>query len=359
MEFINVLIKKYKSTIYWEALVNVILVFHGARDAFLYESTNFKNDTNFIFLLVEKFNKYGSKLKIKSDEFKYPRFFVYKENGWVDKDIQKNPMNLYSDPSIAGYLGFQCVGHDFSNYRVPRITIGYYIEYIESRQIIAEESRQIIAEESRQIIAEESRQIIAEESRQIIAEVCEINKIPKSKIVKQSNEKLKRFNNVLNKYGIKMNVSINVDDGLDTRTKNLFENKKKYILKNKEDYKNDLANNYLNDDWEKSFTFKYLEESKTDIDKNLLTVLKIIYKYINDGLFDKVFDMYSLKEAGGRILEFDECIWNYIKSSKTDHYKCLDILNIIGGGSKEQHKKNEQHKKKMNKIKKNDKDITT
>jgi hypothetical protein len=359
MEFINVLIKKYKSTIYWEALVNVILVFHGARDAFLYESTNFKNDTNFIFLLVEKFNKYGSKLKIKSDEFKYPRFFVYKENGWVDKDIQKNPMNLYSDPSIAGYLGFQCVGHDFSNYRVPRITIGYYIEYIESRQIIAEESRQIIAEESRQIIAEESRQIIAEESRQIIAEVCEINKIPKSKIVKQSNEKLKRFNNVLNKYGIKMNVSINVDDGLDTRTKNLFENKKKYILKNKEDYKNDLANNYLNDDWEKSFTFKYLEESKTDIDKNLLTVLKIIYKYINDGLFDKVFDMYSLKEAGGRILEFDECIWNYIKSSKTDHYKCLDILNIIGGGSKEQHKKNEQHKKKMNNIKKNDKDITT
>jgi len=351
MEFINVLIKKYKSTIYWEALVNVILVFHGARDAFLYESTNFKNDTNFIFLLVEKFNKYGSKLKIKSDEFKYPRFFVYKENGWVDKDIQKNPMNLYSDPSIAGYLGFQCVGHDFSNYRVPRITIGYYIEYIESRQIIAEESRQIIAEES--------RQIIAEESRQIIAEVCEINKIPKSKIVKQSNEKLKRFNNVLNKYGIKMNVSINVDDGLDTRTKNLFENKKKYILKNKEDYKNDLANNYLNDDWEKSFTFKYLEESKTDIDKNLLTVLKIIYKYINDGLFDKVFDMYSLKEAGGRILEFDECIWNYIKSSKTDHYKCLDILNIIGGGSKEQHKKNEQHKKKMNNIKKNDKDITT
>jgi len=343
MEFINVLIKKYKSTIYWEALVNVILVFHGARDAFLYESTNFKNDTNFIFLLVEKFNKYGSKLKIKSDEFKYPRFFVYKENGWVDKDIQKNPMNLYSDPSIAGYLGFQCVGHDFSNYRVPRITIGYYIEYIESRQIIAEESRQIIAEES----------------RQIIAEVCEINKIPKSKIVKQSNEKLKRFNNVLNKYGIKMNVSINVDDGLDTRTKNLFENKKKYILKNKEDYKNDLANNYLNDDWEKSFTFKYLEESKTDIDKNLLTVLKIIYKYINDGLFDKVFDMYSLKEAGGRILEFDECIWNYIKSSKTDHYKCLDILNIIGGGSKEQHKKNEQHKKKMNNIKKNDKDITT
>ena len=335
MEFINVLIKKYKSTIYWEALVNVILVFHGARDAFLYESTNFKNDTNFIFLLVEKFNKYGSKLKIKSDEFKYPRFFVYKENGWVDKDIQKNPMNLYSDPSIAGYLGFQCVGHDFSNYRVPRITIGYYIEYIESRQIIAEESRQIIAE------------------------VCEINKIPKSKIVKQSNEKLKRFNNVLNKYGIKMNVSINVDDGLDTRTKNLFENKKKYILKNKEDYKNDLANNYLNDDWEKSFTFKYLEESKTDIDKNLLTVLKIIYKYINDGLFDKVFDMYSLKEAGGRILEFDECIWNYIKSSKTDHYKCLDILNIIGGGSKEQHKKNEQHKKKMNNIKKNDKDITT
>jgi len=359
MEFINVLIKKYKSTIYWEALVNVILVFHGARDAFLYESTNFKNDTNFIFLLVEKFNKYGSKLKIKSDEFKYPRFFVYKENGWVDKDIQKNPMNLYSDPSIAGYLGFQCVGHDFSNYRVPRITIGYYIEYIESRQIIAEESRQIIAEESRQIIAEESRQIIAEESRQIIAEVCEINKIPKSKIVKQSNEKLKRFNNVLNKYGIKMNVSINVDDGLDTRTKNLFENKKKYILKNKEDYKNDLANNYLNDDWEKSFTFKYLEESKTDIDKNLLTVLKIIYKYINDGLFDKVFDMYSLKEAGGRILEFDECIWNYIKSSKTDHYKCLDILNIIGGGRKEQHKKNEQHKKKMNNIKKNDKDITT
>ena len=351
MEFINVLIKKYKSTIYWEALVNVILVFHGARDAFLYESTNFKNDTNFIFLLVEKFNKYGSKLKIKSDEFKYPRFFVYKENGWVDKDIQKNPMNLYSDPSIAGYLGFQCVGHDFSNYRVPRITIGYYIEYIESRQIIAEESRQIIAEES--------RQIIAEESRQIIAEVCEINKIPKSKIVKQSNEKLKRFNNVLNKYGIKMNVSINVDDGLDTRTKNLFENKKKYILKNKEDYKNDLANNYLNDDWEKSFTFKYLEESKTDIDKNLLTVLKIIYKYINDGLFDKVFDMYSLKEAGGRILEFDECIWNYIKSSKTDHYKCLDILNIIGGGRKEQHKKNEQHKKKMNNIKKNDKDITT
>jgi len=359
MEFINVLIKKYKSTIYWEALVNVILVFHGARDAFLYESTNFKNDTNFIFLLVEKFNKYGSKLKIKSDEFKYPRFFVYKENGWVDKDIQKNPMNLYSDPSIAGYLGFQCVGHDFSNYRVPRITIGYYIEYIESRQIIAEESRQIIAEESRQIIAEESRQIIAEESRQIIAEVCEINKIPKSKIVKQSNEKLKRFNNVLNKYGIKMNVSINVDDGLDTRTKNLFENKKKYILKNKEDYKNDLANNYLNDDWEKSFTFKYLEESKTDIDKNLLTVLKIIYKYINDGLFDKVFDMYSLKEAGGRILEFDECIWNYIKSSKTDHYKCLDILNIIGGGSKKQQKKNEQQKKKMNNIKKNDKDITT
>jgi len=328
MEFINVLIKKYKSTIYWEALVNVILVFHSARDAFLYESTNFKNDTDFIFLLVEKFNKYGGKLKIKSDEFKYPRFFVYKENSWVDKDIQKNPMNLYSDPSIAGYLGFQCVGHDFSNYRVPRITIGYYIE-----------SNQIIAEESRQIITEESRQIIAEESRQIIAEVCEINKIPKSKIVKQSNEKLKRFNNVLNKYGIKMNVSINVDDGLDMRIKNLFENKKKYILKNKEDYKNDLANNYLNDDWEKSFTFKYLEESKTDIDKNLLTVLKIIYKYINDGLFDKVFDMYSLKEAGGRILEFDECIWNYIKSSNTDHYKCLDILNIIAGGSKEQRKK--------------------
>jgi len=123
------------------------------------------------------------------------------------------------------------------------------------------------------------------------------------------------------------------------KIKNLFENKKKYILKNKEDYKNDLANNYLNDDWEKSFTFKYLEESKTDIDKNLLTVLKIIYKYINDGLFDKVFDMYSLKEAGGRILEFDECIWNYIKSSNTDHYKCLDILNIIAGGSKEQRKK--------------------
>ena len=296
MEFINTLIKKYKSTIYWEALVNVILVFHGARDAFLYESTNFKNDTDFIFLLVEKFNKYGGKLKIKSDEFKYPRFFVYKENEWVDKDIDKNPMNLYNDPSIAGYLGFQCIGHDFSNYRVPRITIGYYIE-----------------------------------SSQIIAEVCEINKIPKSKIVKQSNEKLKRFNNVLNKYGIKMNVSINVDDGLEMRTKNLFENKKKYILKNKEDYKNNLANNYLNEDLEKSFTFKYLEESKTDIDKNLLTVLKIIYKYINDGLFDKVFDMYSLKEASGRILEFDECIWNYIKSSNTDHYKCLDILNIIGG----------------------------
>lgn len=294
MEFINELIKEYKSTIYWEALINVILVFHDARDAFLYESTNFKNDTTFVFLLVEKFNKHGDKLKIKSDDFKYPRFFVYKEKSWVDKDIRKNPMNLYSDPSIAKYLGFQCIGHDYSNYRVPRITIGYYIE-----------------------------------SKQIIAEVCENNKIPKSKIVKRSNETLKRFNNVLNQYGMKVNVSINVDDGLDIRTKNLFENKKKYILKNKEDYKNDLANNYLNDNLEKSFTFKYLQESKTEIDKDLLTVLKIIYKYINDGLFDKVFDIYSLKEAVGRILEFDECIWNYIKSSNTDHYKCLDILNII------------------------------
>lgn len=296
MEFINDLIKEYKTTIYWEALINVILVFHDARDAFLYESTNFKNDTRFIFSLVEKFNKHGSKLKITSDEFKYPRFFVYKENSWVDKDII---MNLYNDPSIAKYLGFQCIGHDFSNYRVPRITVEYYVE-----------------------------------SRQIIAEVCEINKIPKSKIVKRSNETLKRLNNVLNQYGMKVNVSINVDDGLDIRTKNLFENKKKYILKNKDYYKNDLANNYLNNNWGKSFTFKYLEESKTEINKDLLTVLKIIYKYINDGLFDKVFDKYSLKEADGRILEFDECIWNYIKNSNIDYYKCLDILNIIGGGSK-------------------------
>jgi hypothetical protein len=312
MEFIKDLIKEYKSTIYWVAVINVILVFHNARDAFLYESTNFENDTTFIFSLVKKFNEYGCKLKITSDEFKYPRFFVYKENSWIDKDIQENPDNVVNDTSIAMYLGFHCIGHDYSNYHVQRIIIEYYIG-----------------------------------SSQIYAEVCEINKIPKRDIVKRSNERLNSFNNVLKKYGMKVNVSINVDDGLDIRTKKLFENKKKYILKNKEKYNDDLSNNYLNDNWTKSGTFKYLQKSKTEIDENLLTVLKIIYKYVNDGLFEQVFNMYSLKEADDRILEFDECIWNYIQSGNINHDKCLNIIKGGGGLKRSSVKK---QKSKMSKI---------
>jgi hypothetical protein len=116
MDFIKDLIKEYKSTIYWVAVINVILVFHNARDAFLYESTNFENDTTFIFSLVKKFNEYGCKLKITSDEFKYPRFFVYKENSWIDKDIhgwmdaqiqhaRGGTASIYSDEFISPYPG--------------------------------------------------------------------------------------------------------------------------------------------------------------------------------------------------------------------------------------------------------------
>lgn len=317
MEFIKQLIKEYKSTIYWEALVNVILVFHDARDAFLYESTNFNNDTKFIFLLVEKFNIHGGKLKITSDNFRYPRFFVYKENSWVDKDIQENPHNVVDDYSIAKYLGFQCVGHDYSNYYAPRITVEYYLE----------------------------------PNTQIIVEVCEINKIPKNQLIKQSNKTLKRLNNVLNKYGMKVNVSINIDDGLDIRTQRLFENNTKYILENKEKYKDDLSNNYLSNNWTKSPTFKYLEMTTTKLNDNLLIILKIIYKYLNEGIFDKVFNTFSLKEAEGRILEFDECIWNYIEGGYTGHDKCLKIIKSGGGLKKLRVNKQKLKTKKKSKNK--------
>lgn len=312
MNFIKELIKEYKSTIYWTALVNVILVFYDARDSFLYESTNFKNDTEFIFLLVKKFNKHSGNLKITSDQFKYPRFFVYKKNSWVDKDIIKNPDNLVNDVSIAKYLGFICKGHDFGNFYVPRIYLSYYLN----------------------------------DGNNIISEVCEINKIPKKQIEKTANETSKRFNDVLNQYGLNVTFSINIDDGLNLRMEKLLQNDQKYILENIDEYDNDLFNHYLGDSFEKSLTFKYLINSKTNIDEKLLKVLNIIYKYIKDGLFDTVFETFSVEDAENKILEFDNCVWEYIEQGNINDSKCIDKVIISKGGSIKKPKKKQKCIKK-------------
>jgi hypothetical protein len=312
MQFIKDLIKEYKSTIYWTALVNVILVFYDARDSFLYESTNFKNDTKFIFSLVKKFNKHFDNLKITSDQFKYPRFFVYKKNSWVDKDIIKNPDNLVNNFSIAKYLGFTCKGHDFSNFYVPRI----YVRYI------------------------------LNDGSNIISEVCEINKISKKQLEQIANDKSKSFNNVLNQYDVNVTFSVNIDDGVNLRMEKLLQNDQKYILENIDEYDNDLANHYLADNWEKSLTFKYLINSETNIDEKLLKVLNIIYKYIKNGLFDTVFENFSLDEAQDRILEFDNCIWEHIEKCNINDSKCIDKVSISKGGSIKKQKSIKKYKKK-------------
>jgi hypothetical protein len=294
--FIKAFIDRFTQSIFFEAVVNVTLVYYNERDAFLYESTNFKNNTQFIYKLVEMFNNNGAKFKIKNDEYTFPRFLVYKEDSWIDKDLEKNPDNIRDDSSLAKYLGFQCVGHDFSNYWESRITVSFFVENPKYNK-----------------------------RANIVTEVCEINKIPKNEIERIAFEKLERFNSVLKQYDLKVTVDITVDQGVNSRIKKVDEKNIVYIRDNIDDYTNDIENEYGN--FDKTYTYQYLEKNNYKIDYKFIDFLKFFYNYMVDGVFDDFHAKFDINYATDLSIQLDKCIWENIEqNTKEDIDKCKQNL---------------------------------
>lgn len=154
-------LKKYPDN-YSEFIINIFLVFKGARDACLLESANCDDCDMNEMIKLSVLN--GLVAVLENEEYK--RWLIAKP-----KIIQKYLSDEYKDDiTLATLLNFKCVGHDYANDTIERIY--YHID----------------------VVCSNNGNYYLN-----LAEVCELSKIKKHELKKFVIKKVKKLKKVLPK----------------------------------------------------------------------------------------------------------------------------------------------------------------
>lgn len=195
----------------YEYIVNIYLVYKGARRTTLLETSNILNFSEHPEKDIEKMLKLSTKLGLVSivENEKYKRYLIGKQDTIISY-IEKTSENPEKADIILGeYLGFLCVDHNYSNTYVDRLSTLIKISY--------------------------------DELETEIVFVCEKNKIDKNDLEKYIEEKIDLYKSVLPPSFTVTGYIKNVDT-VETRINALINSDIDYIMKNKGDYISDLIN---------------------------------------------------------------------------------------------------------------------
>jgi hypothetical protein len=222
-------------TNFTEVIINLLLVCHGVRPAFLYEEANYIkyniNCTQLFNKLIENINDIGClKLKTKKDTF--TRIFVYLDDESrsknypeiypVDNIIKTNPDSVNNDREIAKMLDFNCIEHNYSSSKIDRISIHVNVNNISDKN----------------------------NTYNIKAEVCEASKFNQKEAEDKYLEFQKKINNIINEYNFECFYKITYVFNSQTKLDMLKSKNIEFILEYLDEYLDDLENDYISDEVE-------------------------------------------------------------------------------------------------------------
>jgi hypothetical protein len=249
--------KLVKTHALYDFIFNLLLVKHNARQAYLFETSNFLTENvgdqehmSYISSFLRLISSIGLFYQLDPISFPdYPRYWVSKEK------IKKIPIN---DEEIGQLLGFKDPGGDYFNFREKRLTLRIKEEITGSG---------------------------------ILTEILSPHMI--SKVQEHAKEKVESFNKVINNinhmYHLDMPYHfiymIEQDDGTLKRLEELQKMNMKYLNDNKKDYMNDLEN-VLDLQGE-----EVLMHPIMDLFKKSLKDKKLFKKYLP--LFEYIYELYN------------------------------------------------------------------
>lgn len=181
--------------------LNLVLVYYGARDAYLFESSNIKDNKDY----KEKYLKYAEDLGFyilldPQSIPNYPRYFITKFK------IVNIPED---DESVGILLGMKDPGEDYFDYRKTR-TIIHFVEINTDVHIVTE-----------------------------IVKTGDDNKN-----IEYAKYKMEKFNKVMEDLNLpyRFRFDLEIIDGTYKREQELRLKNMNYVKKNKDEYINDLSN---------------------------------------------------------------------------------------------------------------------
>lgn len=280
-EFYKIALNKYKNQKLFNTIINIIMVVEKVRPSCLFETGDFKHDIEPEFFdIINTFNnQINANLQIEQDNFQFPRYLIFIKNSKIAKSLKNNSDIINNDKFLAESLGFQCIGHDYSNYNLTRISV----EYTESNT-----------------------------NEIFMVELCELNKKSLASINKTANDLNSRFNKVLNPLNYNSICTIKTIEGTLFRYLQLQNKNYSYIIENSKDYISDFENYYISDEkvFQKSGTFKNL----VNLNPDNITKLTEIYKIaIIDDKFTKCYENTNnhtqIEDVAKKILKLDLELW--------------------------------------------------
>ena len=191
-----------------EILLNVALVHHGARSAFLLETANFMGDlpptecVKYVRMVARSLALVVTKDPTGTDEF--PRYFV-----------TKMPIALgrLADDEIADLLGFVCVGHRFDDETLERTAFS-------TRELFTGCS--------------------------LTAEVCESGKVDRIEVAEIYRRRVAQWNKVVKMYDPRLEITLEVEEitSKAERLGRLMSGDLDYVMSNAGDFITDLENGF-------------------------------------------------------------------------------------------------------------------
>ncbi len=245
------MIKESNNNTILDFLFNLLLVKYEAREAYLLEVANYMNeDIDTLLIIASDIELFIKKDKLSLEN--YPRYFITK------KILKKEPD---SDEEIGNLLGMKDAGGYYFNYKMKRLDLQIYEEKMDTS---------------------------------ITSEVVlgDINDIDNQKY---AEDKVNKFNNVMIKLKLpyRFVYKYNQDDGTIKRFEELKMKNLEYIIQNKDEYINDLANEILGD--EKSHPIIILF-NKSIANMRLFNIYYPLFMYIYDIINNEILQYKNYHE---------------------------------------------------------------
>jgi len=228
-------------------LFNLLLVLHGGRKAYLFESSNFiqmsdKRKTDDLLKIAKDYGLFVQKDPVSLED--YPRYWIVKEK------LNKIPL---TDEDIGELLGMKDPGGDYFNYKKKRLTL-----YINE----------------------------STKKANITTELVKGDKTDKENIDHAKN-RVDTFNAIMIELGLPYRFSyiFEQDDGTLKRAKELKIKNMKYIQENVKEYVNDISNLVVIRDNHHPLMDLFEKCAKNDaLLTAYLPVYMHIYRLFNNGL---------------------------------------------------------------------------
>ncbi len=189
---------------YLDMAMNLILVQHGARQGYLFESANYENNVG-MQKAIRTLNLIVRSVGLVQNEDPtarpaYPRFLITK---------QRHAIRTEAD--IARVLGFYCIGHDYGNMDVQRLTC---------------------------VLTEKTRNV------NMTTEVCEMERISMTALQTFYQNKASVFQRALRLYGPHLQVEYKLTTEYTRRQKldKVINNDIQFVIDNADVFDDDLYN---------------------------------------------------------------------------------------------------------------------